>query len=439
MDFSVVVIVVLGGVFAVIAVRGLDLREQRNALVAASLHVLGAFAHWAIGEFYYVLSDTHGYHDFGFQLAKLLDFNFTRFAPEILNLLLHREANLPFDPYGPGSGATMGAFAAILIFLQGPSLLAMDITTSFFSWFGQLCFYRVARQELEEGDRMAGLIGCFYVPSVIFWGAGFSKEAIVLGFFGILALSTYRLLRNRSLPSLVGVVVGGVGVAMLKPFTLFAYVLALAAFIYADRAWREGAPIRIRPAYLVLAGAIAVGGIVAMGSLFPEYAPDNIAESFADRQEAWTQGEGGSTIELGSGKARTPIQQLQFAPIALVTALFRPSLVEARNGPTFLAAIETTLLVLGVLSLLGIEGRATVRRVFFRVPLLVFSGVFVLVFAIAVGLATSNLGSLSRYRMPMMPFYATMLLLLRERMREARAGKEELARSLVPARRSRVA
>src|SRR5580658_3755402 len=116
MDFSVVVIVVLGGVFAVIAVRGLDLREQRNALVAASLHVLGAFAHWAIGEFYYVLSDTHGYHDFGFQLAKLLDFNFTRFAPEILNLLLHREANLPFDPYGPGSGATMGAFAAILIF-----------------------------------------------------------------------------------------------------------------------------------------------------------------------------------------------------------------------------------------------------------------------------------------------------------------------------------
>jgi hypothetical protein len=286
---------------------------------------------------------------------------------------------------------------------------------------------------------MAGLIGCLYVPSVIFWGSGFAKEAFVVGFFGILALSTYRLLRNRSMFYLVGVVVGGAGVAMLKPFTLFAYILAVAAFIYADRAWRAGAPIRIRPAYLLLAGAIAVGGIVAMGSIFPEYAPDNIAESFADRQEAWQLGEGGSTIELGSGKARTVGQQLQFAPIALVTALFRPSLVEARNGPTFLAAIETTLLVFGILSLLGTEGRATVRRVFFRVPLLVFSGVFVLVFAIAVGLATSNLGSLSRYRMPMMPFYATMLLVSRARMREARAAKEELARSLVRARRSRLA
>jgi hypothetical protein len=126
-------------------------------------------------------------------------------------------------------------------------------------------------------------------------------------------------------------------------------------------------------------------------------------------------------------------------PIALVTALFRPSIVDVRNPPTFFAAIESTLLALGVLSLFGADGRATVRRVFLRVPLLVFSGVFVLVFAIAVGLATSNLGSLSRYRMPMMPFYATMLLVLRERMREAKAAKEELARSLVPARRSRVA
>ena len=126
MDFSAVIVVVLGAVFALIAVRGLDLREQRNALVAGALHVVGAVVHWAIGEFYYVVSNTHGYHDFGLQLVKLLDFNFTHFAPEILNLLLHREANLPFDPYGPGSGATMGAFAAILIFLQGPSLLAMD-------------------------------------------------------------------------------------------------------------------------------------------------------------------------------------------------------------------------------------------------------------------------------------------------------------------------
>jgi hypothetical protein len=333
----------------------------------------------------------------------------------------------------------MGALAGSIIFLQGPALLAMDVTTTWFSWFGQLCLYRVARKELEQRDQMAALIGCFYVPSVIYWGSGFSKEAFVLGFFGILALSTYRLFCTRNVFHAVGIVVGGVGIAMLKPFTLFAYVLAVAAFIYSDRAWREGAPIRVRPAYLVLAGAIAVGGVVAMGSLFPEYSPDNISASFADRQEGWQQVDAGSTVELGSGKARTPIQQLQFVPIALVTSLFRPSVVDVRNPPTFFAAIESTLLALGVLSLFGANGRATVSRFFFRVPLLVFSGVFVLVFAIAVGLATSNLGSLSRYRMPMMPLYATMLLVLRERMRETKAARAEVARSRLPARRSRVA
>jgi hypothetical protein len=45
-------------------------------------------------------------------------------------------------------------------------------------------------------------------------------------------------------------------------------------------------------------------------------------------------------------------------------------------------------------------------------PLLAFCLLFVLVFSTVVGMATTNLGSLARYRAPMMPFYGALLMAL---------------------------
>jgi len=39
---------------------------------------------------------------------------------------------------------------------------------------------------------------------------------------------------------------------------------------------------------------------------------------------------------------------------------------------------------------------------------------FVLVLALGTGLSTANLGTLSRYRAPMMPFFLLLLIILRE-------------------------
>jgi hypothetical protein len=191
-------------------------------------------------------------------------------------------------------------------------------------------------------------------------------------------------------------------------------------------AWRKVGAIRIRPAYLVVAAAVSVGGIAAMGSLFPEYSAGNVAETMAYTQEVWKQGAdrgyaGGSSIDIGSGEAKTIPEQLKFVPLALVNALFRPVVVEAKNAPAMGGAVENALLLLAVLSLLVGAARSAVRAALFRTPMLLSSAVFVVVFAAGVGLATSNLGTLSRYRMPMMPFYVTTVLVLLRRSREAGA------------------
>ena len=416
---SAVLFIVMGELaFALWATRRLELRERRFALVALAFHIASSFGQYALQEYYY-RGDAFGYLESGADLARLLDFDFLHFAPEVLRLAAHLDADLPFHTLGAGSSTgTMSALAGFSVWAFGPSLLPACLVTTIVGWFGQLCLYRVAREELAPNEKTAALVGCLLVPSVVFWGSAFAKEAFALGPFGLLALSSHQFFRKRGIFPLIGVLLGGLGVALFKAYILFPYVIAVASWIYAERIQGSDGTLYFRPAYLVLALTVALGGIAGIATIFPEFGVGRIAETVADQQGNWLKiGDSGSVVEMGSEEARSLSGQLPFVPLALANALFRPLIFEARNGPMLGAAIETTALAFGVIRLLWQFSWARTRAAVLRSPPLVFSVVFILSFGLAVGLATSNLGSLSRYRVPMMPFYVTTLLVLGVRLR----------------------
>jgi hypothetical protein len=80
-------------------------------------------------------------------------------------------------------------------------------------------------------------------------------------------------------------------------------------------------------------------------------------------------------------------------------------------------AVETTLLTVVFLRLLFTRSLRDIRRQIMEQPFLVFCVVFVVTFGIAVGLASSNLGTLSRYRAPLLPFFVVLLVILSKPMR----------------------
>src|SRR5580704_16159089 len=278
------VIVVFSSILAVLACKGLSRLETRYALLSFALHLVAAFAQWALTSFYYAGGDVEAYLEEGKQLARFLDYAFVRSAPEVLKFALHLENNLPFQAMFEGSSGTMSAVAGVFIYVVGPSLLSICLTTSWIGWLGALCLYRVAREEVGEEAKRACLIGILLVPSVLFWSGGFFKEAFALCAFGVLGLATYRVLRGRRLAYLPLVAAESIGVALIKPYILFPFFLAVAAWIYADRVWRGSATFHIRPIYLMFVGAFAVGGITIMGSVFPEYAADNVEKTIARGQ-----------------------------------------------------------------------------------------------------------------------------------------------------------
>ncbi len=419
MDLSSLVIIVLGGVAALIACWGLTARERAYAIVAFVLHILASFGQLWVHRVYYTDgSDATGYLRAGEAIAKLLDYNFWGFAPEVVKLFFHFDTSFAFVLYGEGgSTGTAAAVAGAFAYVSSPSLIDLFLITTWISWFGQLCWYRIAREELPSSEHTLALLGCMYVPSAIFWGAAFAKEALVMGGFGVLGLSTYRLLRHRRLAYLLGIIFGVLVVAMLKAYTLVPFVLAVSTFLFVSRARSSHDAVKLRPAYTMLAVVVAVAGVAAMGSAFPEYSAENISHTLTSQQQSWDESLGGSTIARVGGDADGIGQQLAYIPVALINSFFRPTLFEANGGPAVGAALETTLLAIAVLALLN--GKGAVLRTLTSSPFLAASAVFIFVFAVAVGLTTSNLGSLSRYRVPMLPFCTVVLLIIHRRKRLA--------------------
>jgi len=159
-----------------------------------------------------------------------------------------------------------------------------------------------------------------------------------------------------------------------------------------------------------VAAVLTLVSIVMLGEIFPRFAYDQVATGFAGLQ--LSAGRGGSGYSVGDPSARTMVQQLVFAPIGLVFVFLRPTLFEIRNAAMALSAIETSICVLAVLRLVVRAGFSRPLRWVLRDPNLAAACVFVLIFAVSIGLSTTNFGMLSRYRAPMMPFYATVLLVL---------------------------
>jgi hypothetical protein len=165
----------------------------------------------------------------------------------------------------------------------------------------------------------------------------------------------------------------------------------------------------------VVATVLGLGGIVVLGRYFPEYAMDNFTARSSDLQQLGRRG--GSAFELGGETPSTFVGQFAYAPAALLTSLFRPFIFEVHNIPALVNAVETTVLTVVFARIIFTRNLRKVRRQIADNPFLVFCVVFVMAFGIAVGLASSNMGTLSRYRSPLLPFFVVLLLVLSKPLR----------------------
>lgn len=414
---DVITLLVLGiGSMGVAALGRTWLGAGSTSIVVASLaaHVVSAIGQVVLTTSYYAGGDMVIYHETGAQFALWVRTGPNSAWDDLVNVLLGTPTPLPFNVIGIGeSTGSMSAFAGLLHLVVGPDLLGLCVAVSVLSLLGKIALARALATGDESLDRWV-VLASLLTPSLVFWTSGLLKESLAVTGLGFLMLAARGLVDWRILWAPVCVLVGLFLVGISKPYVLFAFVLAAGMWFYRSR----NPDARIRPATFLFAVGAAGGGMVALGELFPHYRVESFVDSAAHLQYVGGLVDGGSNYQIvGSDVGADSTGQLILAPLALFTAMFRPLLVEATNFPMLVGALETTVLLVAATKASIALGFSEVRRELFGRPVLAMATVFVVVFGTAVGLSTTNLGTLSRYRVPMMPFLVLMVVALHLRQR----------------------
>ncbi len=410
---STIIVIIFGIMFTGVAQFPLKSKEIVFLWLGLFVHILGTFALVWITRDYYGYGDMLSFFRLGGDAASYV-MQEPSAVFELFKISLTMKGDIPFEmaERGDSTGAIV-AITALLIVLLGKSLHAVSLVFSLLAFSGNYAIYLVFRRVFPDQYRTRLLIVCLLFPSAVFWTSGILKEAIAIGGLGWLFFGAFRLVNKRYLVGTFFVIFGGTLVGVSKAYILFPFALAFGAWLFWRKAMSENSTILSKPIYIVIGIAIAVGGIIGLGILFPRYAPDQIIESTMTLQSYGTaQVTSGSSYQLIDPQDRSISGQLLSAPLALVSSLFRPFFFEVHNFLSAINAFETTLLLLCFLFTFIRRKPREVLRLISTSPTLIFCLVFVLAFGTGVGLATTNLGTLSRYRIPMMPFYGALIVLL---------------------------
>jgi hypothetical protein len=274
--------------------------------------------------------------------------------------------------------------------------------------FKTFCYYYPwAKRELA--------LAILFLPSVGFWSSGFLKDTICFGCVGFMIYGVFNIvIRKRKIASSIfWAVFSGYLLFSIKTYIFLVLLLAITIWFFAETN-RLIKDRTLRQIFAFLTFSVAAGAGYFMlqyftsGETMKQYQLDNIISSaefqrknyglLADQQTSYYQVNSSNPVSLALN--------------SIVATFFRPFPWEIRSAAAVLSAMEALAFLILTANLFFKKGIAKPFRLIFKDPRILFCFVFAVVFAVGVGAATANFGTLSRYKIPSMPFYMVMLLLL---------------------------
>jgi hypothetical protein len=312
----------------------------------------------------------------------------------------------------------VGVFGAVFGLLNGTTYIPIALLFAFFTFTGIWAMFKTF-VSIYPGLTKHLALAFLFVPSTVVWGSAMFKDTICMFGLGWLTYAVFRIFlqKDLSVKNLLFLGLSFYLVAIVKVYILLAFSPALGIWLLMTYS------SKIRHASIRWLISIAFVGI-CIASFFlvsqryenelGRYSLDNLAYTAKVTQgyiSDVSEDEGGSAYDLGSFDATFGSMIIKF-PQAVVVTLFRPFLWEIKKPIMLLSALESLLFLgLFVLTLYKRGVTKSFRRVISD-PNLIFFIVYSLIFAFAVGISTGNFGSLSRYKIPCMPFFAAFLLIL---------------------------
>ncbi|HEX2616007.1 MAG TPA: hypothetical protein VHL57_00620 [Flavobacteriales bacterium] len=273
----------------------------------------------------------------------------------------------------------------------------------FLGLIGLVGLYRAFVPYLAGAER-ALAVGVFLLPSVLFWGSGVIKEALLFFALGVFVLHVFRSINGRqSVLGLFALVLSVALLAVLKFYVVLSLAPGLIAYTWCRRTGDRRTWMKFGLVYVV-----AVLFALTSSRIIPGF---DVLETLWVKQKDFV----GVATATGSGSYIPPpplepepwsfIKQI---PHALYMTFLSP-LVTWRSGALGIVSAAENVLLLLACAFTLVRPR---HRRDMDLPLILFCVGYCLVLALIIGWTTPVVGALVRYRVPLLPFGCIALLLM---------------------------
>ncbi len=313
----------------------------------------------------------------------------------------------------------IGALVNVLCF---NSYFALCLAFAYISYqFQWRMFLLLASIYPSQHKRLS--VAFLMIPSVIFWGSGLSKDCIMMGCIMLFFYCFYNVViyNRRYFRYFVMLFFAGFLMSLIRGFILFTLFpcLMLMAGTYYRNAIRSSA-IRFLIGPVVVVGALGASYLFVhgLGSEVQTYSVESLqqkAEGFHSWHTSLAE-KGGSGYSIEGDVKYTAGGVLKQAPKAIAIALFGPFVWQIRSPIMALSGIESLLFLYFTLRMLFNKRIYALGGVLVQDHIINFCVPFSIILAVAIGLTSFNYGALVRYKIPILPFFATALILINYRL-----------------------
>jgi hypothetical protein len=366
---------------------------------ACVIHLLFApIQIWVVNHYYHGITDYNRYIDQGAVIADSL----RRF---------HYSTPYNFTFLGQGS---VSMYAAIVFLIVGVNKLACFFVFNWLAFLGSICFFKAFRTTFPEAPTKRYAWLCLFLPSILFWTAGVSKETVMYIGLGVAAWGAARVMAYRR----GGAILLGIGTligAWVRPqeLLLFLSVVAVATmfrrksrkpFGFARRVFVVGVQVLLVLGALALTQELSKHGAAVFN--LQQVNQNNVSSSSST-----------SAVPYSSNPAAYPRD--------VYVVLLDPLPIHAHGKSQLVAALENLTIII-----VALTSWRRVRHLFrvcvlrpYVFACLVYSLIFCYAFA-----SLGNLGLIDRERVLMLPFLMVLFAIPVSKKGEPKKYEWEMSR-----------
>jgi len=272
----------------------------------------------------------------------------------------------------------------------------------FLSLTGLTAIYRFIAPYMKDKKRLL-FLAVFLIPSVVFWGSGVLKEAILLFAMGIMLYSVSKLLNKKHIiRNLLWLLIS----LVLLMYTKY-YIFIIIIPITIGYVWCK---LTSEKYFYLKYGMVLLLFIVAglnIHYIFPDF---DMLKILAMKQNDFV----GLAKAMNSGSLisenllqPTLYDVIIHIPVALFNSLVRPFIFEADSAVVLFAALENIFILLLIIVCLVFASKKIRYKSEFLFCVLFFAALYILT-----GLTTPVFGAMVRYKVPAMPFMLISIFIL---------------------------